>query len=173
MKKVLLSAIAILFLASSYTSVNAQATPQATDDAKASLDISRNIIKIITGLSNSFSDVKGDLLTKTDDGTSVYTVPSMDAMMADDQYVMIKSGGAAYYIANYKGDAKKLAMSFAAFTGGVTTITNNDGNFTITQDKDKSTSDKLVYIMAVKGTKVGSYTLEAAKKEGTMIIGLL
>jgi hypothetical protein len=64
-------------------------------------------------------------------------------------------------------------MSFAAFTGGVTTLTNADGNFTITQDKEKSTSDKLIYYMSVKGTKVGSYTMESNKNEGTLIIGFL
>jgi hypothetical protein len=173
MKKVILSALALLLIMAGYSRASAQGASISADDTRASLDISKNIIKLISALAKDFSDVKGDLITKTDDGTSVYGVNSMDAMMADNQYVMIKSGGAAYYIANYTGDAKKLTMSFAAFTGGVTTLTNADGNFVITQDKEKSTDEKLVYIMSVKGTKVGSYTMEAKKTEGTLIIGFL
>ena len=166
-------AIAILLICGGYTNAIAQGSTVSADDTRASLEIARNIIKLISALPKDFSDVKGVLVTKTDDGTTVYGVNNMDVMMADNQYIMIKSGGAAYYIANYTGDVKKLTMSFAAFTGGVTTLTNADGNFIITQDKANSTDDKLVYIMSVKGTKVGSYTMEAKKSEGTMIIGLL
>jgi hypothetical protein len=173
MKKALMFAITILLMCGNYTNAIAQGSTVTADDTRASLEISKNIIRLISALAKDFADVKGELVTKTDDGTSVYGVNNMDAMMADNQYVMIKSGGAAYYIANYTGDAKKLTMSFAAFTGGVTTLTNADGNFTIAEDKEKSTADRLVYIMSVKGTKVGSYTMEAKKSEGTMIIGFL
>ena len=144
----------------------------STENSKASLDISKNIIKIISALANNFDDIKGNLISTTDDGTKVYDVKEMDVMLAETQYVMIKSGGAAYYIANYSGDSKKLTISFAAFTAGVTTVTNADGNFVIQENKNKSTADKLVYSMFLKDTKVGSYTMEA-KKEGTLLIGLL
>jgi hypothetical protein len=143
------------------------------EDTRASLEISKNIIKLIGALAKDFVDVKGDEITKTEDGTVVSGVKDMDDMQATNQYIMVKSGGAAYYIANYKEDSKKLTMSFAAFTGGIITLTNADGNFSVTQDTEKSSSSKLVYIMAVKGTKVGSYTMDTDAKEGTMIIGFL
>jgi hypothetical protein len=173
MKRVILILAALSLTAANGSDIYAQSSTVSADDTKASLEISKNIIRLISALAKDFTDVRGDLITKTDDGTSVYNVNNMATMMADNQYVMVKSGGAAYYIANYAGDAKKLTMSFAAFTGGVTTLTNADGNFVISQDKEKSTSEKLVYIMAIKGTKVGSYTMEAKKTEGTLIIGFL
>ena len=173
MKNIIRVFFSLCLLTGTNFSSNAQGVPDAADDTRASLDISRGIIRLISSLAKDFGDVKGVELTKTDDGTVVFAVNEMEAMSADNQYVMIKSGGAAYYVANYTGDAKKLTMSFAAFTGGVTTLTNADGNFSIEQDKEKSTDDKLVYIMSVKGTKVASYTMEPGKKEGTLIIGFL
>ena len=170
MKKIIFPLVAISLFCTFHFNAAAQIN---ADDTKASLEISRGIIKLIGALAKDFEAVKGDTLTKTADGTTVFSVNGMDAMLADNHYVMIKSGGAAYYIANYTGDTKKLTMSFAAFTGGVTTLTNADGNFIITQDKEKSTDEKLVYIMSVKGTKVGSYTMESKKNEGTLIIGFL
>ncbi len=153
------------------------ASPSITqEDTKASLEISKNIIKLIGALAKDFSTVKGDLITKTTDGMSVYGVTGMESMLADDQNIAIKSGGAAYYIATYKSDGndqKKLTMSFAAFTGGVITITNADGNFTVEQDKAKSTGDQLVYTLSIKGTKVGQYTMDTKAHEGTLIIGLM
>ena len=80
-------------------------------------------------------------------------------------YIMIKSGGAKYYIASYSGDDKRLGMSFAAFTGGVITLTNSDGNFTVEQNKEKSTGDNLVYTLLVKGTKIGSFSMDVKKKK--------
>jgi len=173
MKKLLFCLALMSLMASNSIPAIAQSSSVTAADTRASLEISRNIMVLVGSLAKDFSTVKGDLLTKTDDGTSVFSVKGMEAMQAGNQYVMIKSGGAAYYIANYARDAKKLTMSFAAFTGGVTTLTNADGNFTVNQDEGKSTEDKLVYIMSVKGTKVASYTMEPKKGEGTMIIGFL
>jgi len=170
MKKIISSLVAISLFCAFHFSAAAQINEA---DTKASLEISRGIIKLISALAKDFEAVKGDTLTKTADGTTVFSVNGADGMLATNQYVMVKSGGAVYYIANYSGDSKLLTMSFAAFTGGVTTLTNADGNFTITQDKEKSTSDKLIYYMSVKGTRVGSYTMESNKNEGTLIIGFL
>jgi hypothetical protein len=167
------SLIFFTFLAFGYQPAFGQGSGTSTEDATASLNISKNIIKIIGSLAKDFTDMKGDLITKTDDGTSVYGVKNLDGMMESSQYIMIKSDGGKYYIASYKDDYKKLGMSFAAFTGGVTTVTNNDGNFSVEPNKEKSTSDKLVYMLLVKGTKVGSFTMEMKAQEGTMIIGFL
>ena len=173
MKKIFLFLAFTAALSISATRIHAQGLSVTEEDTKASLEISKNIIRLIGSLAKDFTDLKGDQLTKTEDGTVVYAVNNMESMMSTNQYVMIKSGGAAYYIASYTDDPKKLTMSFAAFTGGVITLTNADGNFVIEQDKVKSTDDKLVYIMKVKDTKVGSYTMDVQKKEGTMIIGFL
>src|SRR5438128_2193841 len=101
MKKVYASLIAAFLVVFAHFNVTAQSSTVTADDTKASLEISKNIIKLISSLAKDFSTVKGELVTKTEDGTSVYSVNDMDAMKADNQYVMIKSGGAAYYIANY------------------------------------------------------------------------
>ena len=170
MKKLLSTcfiAIALLFAGNTYCSAQSSA-----DDTQASLDISRNIIKLLSALTKDYVSVKGDLITKTDDGTSVYSVKDIHGMMAETQYILVKSGGAAYYMASYSGDTKKLSMSFAAFAAGITTISNN-GDFKVEQDKNKSTDDKLVYVLLVKGVKVGMYSMEVKKQEGTMIRGFL
>jgi hypothetical protein len=174
MKKIFLGSImALMFLFAGSQSGLAQGSSNSTDDATASLNISKNILKIIGSLAKDFTDMKGEFLTKTDDGTNVYGVKNIEGMMAEAQYIMVKSGGAMYYVASYSGDTKKLAMSFAAFTGGVTTITNSDASITVTQNKEKSTADVLVYTMSIKGTKIGSFSMEVKKQEGTMIIGFL
>ena len=176
MKKLYTFLAMIFLMTTAFVPTYAQ-TKVTEDDTKASLEISRNIVKLVSELAKDFGTVKGDLVTKTDDGTSVYSVIGMETMKATNQYIMIKQGGAAYYIASYEttaADAKTLTMSFAAFTGGVTTLTNADGNFVIGHDdKVKSADDKQVYIMSVRGIKVGSYTMEVKKKESTMIIGFL
>lgn len=167
------SVFAVMLLFAGNTGSFAQSASSTTsDDTKSSLAISTNIIKLIGSLVKDFKENKGSLLTKTDDGTNVYEVTNLEGMLAESEFIMVKSGGASYYIASYT-DTKKMTMSFAAFTAGVATITNGDGNFTIAQDKEKSVGDKLVYTMSVKGTKVGSYTMEVKKNEGTMIIGFL
>lgn len=173
MVRIIFAKLAFAFLFFVSFNVRAQDAGITSDDTQASLEISKHIIKLVSALAKDFTDVKGDLLTTTEDGTKVYSVNNMSAMKANDQYIMIKKGGAAYYVANYTGDAKQQTMAFAAFTGGVITITNADGNFEVTNDKDKSTNTKLVYVMSVKGTKVGSFTLETDKKEGTLIVGFL
>ena len=140
MKKILIrSFIAFLVVtAACQPSFGQSSSGTNTADATASLNISKNIIKIIGDLAKDFKDMKGDEITKTADGTTVYGVKNLDCMMAENEYIMIKSGGAKYYIASYSGDDKKLGMSFAAFTGGVITVTNADGNFTVEQNKEKS-----------------------------------
>lgn len=153
--------------------VHAQTSTISEEDTKASLEIGRNIIRLISSLAKDYTDLKGDQITKTEDGTVVYAVNNMETMQATNQYIMIKADGGAYYIASYKDDPKKLTMSFAAFSGGVSTLTNSDGNFLVEHDAVNSTGDKLIYIMSVKGHKVGKYTMDLQKKEGTMIIGFL
>lgn len=181
MKKLILAAAALFMLATApVAALHAQtATESKTtqEDAKASLAISQGIISILGDLAKDFKEYKGDLVTTTKDGTSVYKVKGLEQMQADDQFIAVRKDGVALYMASYKGstdaDVKKLASSFAAFVAGITTNTNNDGNFTVEQDKEKSVDKTLVYLLKVKGTKVGSYTMDVEKKEGTMVIAFL
>lgn len=169
----------MLLLSATTTTTNAQsrepaaATSTSEANAKASLEISRRIIVLVGDMVKGFPTSKGELLTTTDDGTKVYMVNDMEEMMAETQYIMIKSNGAAYYMANYEGDVEKLTMSFTAFTGGITTLTKGSGDIVIEQDKAATSGDKLVFVMSIKGKRVGSYSLNVSTNTGTLIIGLL
>ena len=96
MKKILFAnIIALTLLLAVNPHCFAQGASVTADDTKASLEISKNIIKLIGALAKDYTTMKGSLITKTDDGTSVFEVTNMEGMMADNQYIMIKSGGAA------------------------------------------------------------------------------
>lgn len=143
-----------------------------SEEIIASMQVSRNILKLINAMPGEFSDVKGAFITKTADSTSVYAVKDIKSMLADNQYVMEKHGK-TYYIAYFARDPKKQELSLTAFTNGVKTIVNGNPDYLIEEDKAKSTADKQIYTIRLKGAQVGSYTIETAKKESTMIIGAL
>lgn len=141
------------------------------EDTQASLEIAKGIIKLLAMLPKGYADIRGDLL-ESDAGSSTYGVKNTSFMLADQEAVMTKSGGGAYYLASYSG-TKKLTMSFSAFTGGITLVTNNDGNFSVAQDTSASSGDDAVWVLKLKGVTVGKYTLSAKKAEGTLILGIL
>jgi len=171
MKKSLILFISLAFILLSSQPAFCQSI--TNDDEKAALRISNAIIQLARGIENNFADIKGDSVTKTDDGTMVYQVKGNEEMLTSSQFIMIKSSGRAFYLGMYTDDTKKLAFSLGAFTAGIAVVTDNDKRLTVEQDKEKSTGEQLVYFMLVSGTKVASYTINAKKSEGTIIIGLL
>lgn len=172
MKNLIFIFIAILAVTAKFNPAAAQASPNS-DDVIVSAQISRNIVNLISAASQNFKSVKGEFLTKTTDSTAVYGVSNMSSMKTATQYVMVRSDGKSYYIASFTGDEKLLSTSFAAFTEGITKVTNGDATYSVAQNKDMSSPRITVYTISRNGEKVGSYTLEVQKKEGTMIIGLL
>jgi len=147
-------------------------TKMTKADTEASLEMARGIIKLLTSMTKSFEDVKGDVLQKTTDGSTIYRAKNTSYMMADEEVIAIKPSGSAYYLASWKGN-KHVAMSFSAFTAGMNIVTNQDGNFVIAPDEAASTGGAVVFTMKLKGVKVGTYTADPSKGEGTMILGLL
>src|SRR4051812_45599137 len=82
MKKVFLLFALSVALSPSGNQLYAQSSTVTQDDTKASLEISKNIIKLIGSLAKDFADIKGEQITKTEDGTVVYKVKDMDMMKA-------------------------------------------------------------------------------------------
>jgi len=138
---------------------------------EVSMEMAKGIVKLLSALAKDFADEKGDLLQKTADGSTIFRVKNTSYMMADEEVIAVKPSGRAFYLASWKG-TKKVAMSFSAFTAGMNIVTNHDGNFVIAPDEAASTGGTAVFTMKLKGVKVGTYTADPKKGEGTMILGL-
>ncbi|MEP6614085.1 MAG: hypothetical protein ABJA76_19415 [Mucilaginibacter sp.] len=157
------------------TLTNAQAAPADNDknsDLNVSLDMARNMIKVLGGLTNSFADFKGDFLQKDGSENSYYSVKNLE-MNTDTHFVVMRHTGDYTYAAVYKpkdsGD-KIPALAFAAFTGGISTI--GGSNFVIVEDSAAQPKGTLKYFLTIKGNKVASFTFDVANKTGTFIAAI-
>lgn len=141
-------------------------------DLNVSLDIARNMIKSLRGLTNSFADFKGDFLQKDGSENSYYGVKNLD-LHTDTHFVVLRHTGDYTYAAVYKpkdSDDKTPALAFAAFTGGISTV--GGSNFVIVEDKTSQSTGTLKYYLTIKDNKVASFTFNVAEKEGTFIVAI-
>lgn len=161
------------FLSVSSTVVHAQSAEASNEDAQLSMTISRHILKLVNTLTKTknLSPLKGELLSSNKDGSKSYAVKEMDSIMATTQYILVKKGGTASYVATYSGDVKLRTMSFSAFLKGVTAIARSEDELVVVTDTKNSGGTKLAYIMKQKGVQVATYTLDLEKKEGILIVG--
>ncbi|MCW3089237.1 MAG: hypothetical protein JWP81_306 [Ferruginibacter sp.] len=144
---------------------NAQSSASVEETEKSLLAMESNIVKLC-GMMVDFAAVKGNQIIKQADGTLIYDVKDCDMMQANRQLIVVKAGGAAYYIASYTGDNKKLLMSYGAFK-----LIRSP--FKVEKDIAKSTGDEEVHSLLFQGVKVGSYMINEKKGEGRMTIGFL
>lgn len=155
--------------------IKAQAAPADNDknsDLNVSLDMARNMIKVLRGLTNSFADFKGDFLQKDGSENSYYSVKDLD-LHTDTHFVVLRHNGDYTYAAVYKpkdSDDKTPALAFAAFTGGITTV--GGSNFVIVEDSTGQPKGTLKYYLTIKNNKVASFTFDVANKQGTFIVAI-
>src|SRR5258708_1551262 len=148
MKKLLLNLIVVASLFTAVIpAVYAQTSTQTVskEDEQMAAIMTIHTVRLVHSITHGFSDMKGNLLAKNEDGSSTYAVKGLSGMQAAKQEIIVSPDGKARYIASYKGDVKKLSFAFAAFTiGVVTSSANSDGNFSIEQNAEARSETTLV-----------------------------
>ena len=138
-----------------------------------SLDIARNMIMAVSGLADDFKKYKGDFLMKDKSENAYYMIKDID-LGTDLQYVIVKPKGTTVIAAIYKNkskDDKTVSMAFAAFTGGITTLTNGK-DFTIVRDEATTNDGALKYFLKLKDTKIAAFSYDAKANEGTLLVAV-
>ena len=152
-----------IFLTSFCNPVLSQ-TP-AADEEEA---IRSTIMKLITSAINKFSDLKGDLISKKEDGSSQFAVKGMESMKSSNQYILADKGGKMHYVAIWQGDTKKILTSFKAF------YSLHDGeDYIIEQDKQAATDSKRVYrlkINSLLGWEAAKYVADGKSNTGELTV---
>jgi hypothetical protein len=160
------------------SAANLRAQTTAADSADEKMkdlrQISWNIMRLVGGLSNHFSDFKGDSITQVEGGIIGYKVKNLLNMKADNEYIFVKPNGSAYYVAVITGDELRLKLYFLAFNYGIDDFrVDNAENLLAKPDPDLSTNEKDVYALMLKDTKVGTLTREKNNMRARIIIGFL
>jgi len=143
------------------------------DQTNKSLDIARNILKVAAGLSDDFAAYKGDFIQKDNSGNSYYAVKGFE-IGTDSQYVIMRANGASTYAAIFDpkdGNDNTPTLAFAAFTGGIITIRQNN-DITVEQDATASTGSTLKYYLKAKDIKIASFTFDTGTKSGTLLVAI-
>lgn len=170
MKKTFILAAALVIMMLPLFS-HAQVSSTSTADAEKSLGWARNMIKAVTGLGDDFARFKGDFVQKDGSDNSYYGAKDLD-VGTDTQFVILRAKGSTAYAAIYKGADKSdrgPAMAFAAFTGGIMTLSH--GDFTVKGD-DTQPKGTLKYYLIVKDTKVASFTFDINENSGTLLVAI-
>jgi len=165
----------------SVSALNANAQTTAADSAalvdkklEVIRQISWNICRLVGGLSNHLSDFKGDSIAKLDNGIIAYKVKNLKDMNADNDYIMVKPNGSAYYVAIVTGDEDRLRLYFLAFNYGIDEYAaKSPVSLVANPDTELSTDDKTVYALMLDKTKAGSLTVEKNTKRERIIIGFI
>ncbi len=168
MKNTLIAIVAIIAL---FISPTARAQ-DANSDAAKSLEVARNMVLAVSGLADDFKKYKDDFIKKDESGNAYYLIKDLQ-LGTDAQYVIVKPNGTTVIAAIYTGankEDKSVAMAFAAFTGGIITLT---GTKDFSVDADKS-SDKntLKYFLKLKDTNVASFSYSPNDNEGLLLIAV-
>ena len=175
-RNILFTGAVVLLLLSNALNLKAQTTNTDSLDArvKVARQISWNIMRLVGGLSNHFSAFKGDSVSTVDNGVICYTVKGIKDMNADHDYIMKSPDGHTYYFAYITGDEARLQLYKIAFVMGIYTFdANKDRSLTAIKDANKSTDDKEVYSLDLKGTKVGSFSEDKKAKNAYLLIGFI
>jgi hypothetical protein len=165
-----------IFLVVSTSGLMAQNAPTDPADAKVKTarQISWNVLRLVGGLADNFSTFRGDSVSTIDKGVVCYQVRGIKDMNADHEYIMKPPGGKCYYIAYISGDEAKLQLYEVAFALGLYTFdVNQDHSLAANKDITLSTSNKEVYNLTLKGTKVGSFSWDKVAGNVYIIIGFI
>ncbi len=171
MKKahLLIAALCLLILPFCSTAQTSDATAQA----EKSLNIARNILKAAFGLTNDFSNFKGDFLQKDESGNSYYSVKDLE-IGTSSQYVIMRANGAYTYAAIFEPKDENdntPTLAFAAFTGGIITIRQNS-DINVIEDPAGTQGSTLKYFLTAKDIKIASFTFDTSKKSGTLLVAV-
>lgn len=148
-----------------------QTSAEVDNDQRISTGISKSVLQLIEDRAENFSRIKGNLVVETVDGYEYFEVKGMDEMQSNYQRIVIKKGAQPYYLADYEGDAKLNGICFAAFTGGISTLTNSDSKYSIGQVKERTTDLIAVYGLFQQGKEVASIELQPSKTMCRIIVG--
>jgi hypothetical protein len=155
--------------------VSAQTAAVDTSDQKLQEErqIAWNIFRLVGGISNHFADFKGDSIT-TDGGIAAYQVKGLLNMHADNDYIMVKQNGDAYYVAVVTGDELKLKLYYLAFNYGIDEYAEDNKIKLLAKPvPEMSNDEKDVYALMINNTKVGSLTREKNNMRERIIIGFV
>jgi len=164
-----------ILLACSCPALHAQTTPADTSDQKLKEErqIAWNIFRLVGGISNHFADFKGDSIT-TDNGIAAFKVKGLLNMHADNDYIMVKANGDAYYVAIITGDELRLNLYFLAFNYGIDEYAEENKIKLLAKPVPEMSNDqKDVYALMINNTKVGSLTREKNAMQSRLIIGFV
>ncbi len=164
---------AAILLTAASPCVHAQTAAADTTDQKLREErqVAWNIFRLVGAISNHFLDFKGDSIG-TDNGIAGYKVKGLLNMHADNDFIMVKANGTAYYVAIITGDELRLKLYFLAFNYGIDEYaTDNKIPLVAKPDPEMSTNEKDVYALMLNNTKVGSLTREKNNMRERLIIG--
>jgi len=165
----------IILLTSVSPALYAQASPAGTADEKLQQErqIAWNIFRLAGSIGNHFKDFKGDSIG-TENGITGYHVKGLLNMHADNEFIMVKANGTAYYVATITGDELRLNLYFLAFNYGIDDFTAEDKIPLVAKpDPGLSNDEKDVYVLMLNDIKVGSLTREKNNMRETLIIGFV
>ncbi len=138
-----------------------------SDADKTKIDIMVGIRQLLMQVTKGFETIRGNKLSKQEDGSLVYKVKNFDNMHTQNQFILVKqTSPLSFYFASYGDDSKTLAISFQAFK-------EMKDPMTVEKDKELSIDGKEVYSMHFMGMKVAVYTMDTKKGEGVLLIGAL
>jgi len=166
----------LILLTANALSLKAQTA--SADSLNARVEVARqiswNIMRLIGGLADHFSTFRGDSVSTLANGVVCYKVKNIKDMNADNEFIMKKPGGDSYYIGYIAGDDARLQLYEVAFVLGIDTFdANKDHSLVASKDPTSNTSDKEVYNLTLKGTKVGTFSEDKTARNAYIIIGFI
>jgi hypothetical protein len=176
MKKIVLFFIAMAFLLPLFAGAQELGTVSGeTKNVQSSLNIAREMLKIIKALPDSFSTYKGTQSIKDEAGNTLFKSDDTD-LATDQQYVEVKKSGAHVFLATWKKKDKSdktPVLAFAAFTGGIMNVTDGMGYIISNPVTDSATSELTYYLktLGVNGEIIAIFKFNPIFKESTFLVG--